>query len=56
MEWGRQYVSAMMEKEGDEAAVDALAQAAPPAPAEQKIVYRDRAKERRQQFGLDPGG
>lgn len=55
VEWGRQYVSAMMEKEGDEAAVDALAQAAPPAPAEQKIVYRDRAKERRQQFGLDPG-
>ncbi|VDO69134.1 unnamed protein product [Heligmosomoides polygyrus] len=44
VEWGRQYVSAMMEKEGDEAAVDAL-----------KIVYRDRAKERRQQFGLDPG-
>ncbi|VDM71670.1 unnamed protein product, partial [Strongylus vulgaris] len=48
IEWGRQYVTAMMEGHGD--------QALPfPPPQEQKIVYRDRAKERREAFGLDPG-
>uniref|UniRef100_A0A7I4XTY4 RNA-binding protein 5 n=1 Tax=Haemonchus contortus TaxID=6289 RepID=A0A7I4XTY4_HAECO len=53
IEWGRQYVAAMMEREGEEAQAALLAAAAPPV--EQKIVYRDRAKERRQHFGLDPG-
>ncbi|PIO68469.1 g-patch domain protein [Teladorsagia circumcincta] len=53
VEWGRQYVTAMMERDDEEA--QALAAAALPQ-LEQKIVYRDRAKERRQQFGLDPGG
>ncbi|KAK6030224.1 Zn-finger in Ran binding protein, partial [Ostertagia ostertagi] len=52
VEWGRQYVTAMMERDDEEA--QALAAAALPQ-LEQKIVYRDRAKERRQQFGLDPG-
>ncbi|KJH42748.1 g-patch domain protein [Dictyocaulus viviparus] len=52
VEWGRQYVKAMMEDDAD--AQQALTHAIEP-PVEQKVVYRDRAKERRQAFGLDPG-
>ncbi|KAK6731123.1 hypothetical protein RB195_007533 [Necator americanus] len=49
VEWGRQYVTTMMEGQNEEASTQL-----PPQP-EQKIVYRDRAKERREAFGLDPG-
>ncbi|KAJ1365677.1 hypothetical protein KIN20_026085 [Parelaphostrongylus tenuis] len=52
VEWGRQYVAAMME--GNVDAQQALPSFSGP-PVEQKVVYRDRAKERRQAFGLDPG-
>ncbi|EYB95850.1 hypothetical protein Y032_0155g3053 [Ancylostoma ceylanicum] len=49
VEWGRQYVTAMMEGQGEQ-----VPPIQPPQ-QEQKIVYRDRAKERREAFGLDPG-
>ncbi|KIH43587.1 Zn-finger in Ran binding protein [Ancylostoma duodenale] len=49
VEWGRQYVTAMMEGQGEQVP------APQPPQQEQKIVYRDRAKERREAFGLDPG-
>ncbi|VDM57126.1 unnamed protein product [Angiostrongylus costaricensis] len=41
VEWGRQYQTLPPPSEPS---------------VEQKVVYRDRAKERRQAFGLDPGG
>ncbi|KHJ89423.1 g-patch domain protein [Oesophagostomum dentatum] len=52
VEWGRQYVTAMMEGQADPSQ---LPFPLLPPQQEQKVVYRDRAKERREAYGLDPG-
>lgn len=55
VEWGKQYVASLMAEQNAGGSSSGMTPAwTTPAP-EPKIVYRDRAKERRQQYGLDGG-